>query len=276
MPGRLLPVNSGKTIEMGHMIAQINDIHIGYEQLGRGDKPLVLIHGFGLDRTIWRGMAEKHLADYRVILPDVRGHGESDAPEGAYPMALLAADLVGLLDFLDVKKAVVCGHSMGGYVALAFAAQYPARLAGLGLITSRAEADSPEKRTGRYALVEAVRARGSVALAETLAPRLSHDKALIQAAYEMIAATPPQGIIGAALGMAERPDRVDLLSRLEVPALVAAGEEDQIINVKDARDMAARLPMGEFHLIEGAGHLPMWEALAPLGQAINDWLGMNF
>jgi pimeloyl-ACP methyl ester carboxylesterase len=254
------------------MITQINDIQIGYEQWGQGDRPLVLIHGFGLDRTIWRETAEQYLADYRVILPDVRGHGESNAPEGAYPMSLLAADLAGLLDHLQIEEAVVCGHSMGGYIALAFAAQFPDRLAGLGLITTRAEADSPEKRAGRYALVEAVRARGSVALAETLAPRLSHEPDLVQAAYEMIAATSPQGIIGAALGMAERPDRTALLDEIDVPALVVAGIEDQIVDLEDALGMVERLAQGEFVEINCAGHLPMWEQPESLGRALDIFL----
>ncbi len=249
------------------MIANINGINIGYDQLGQGDVPLVWIHGFGLDRTIWHEMAGRCLTDYRVVLPDVRGHGESDAPEGAYPMALLAEDLAGLLDHLGIEQAVVCGHSMGGYIALAFAARFPERLAGIGLITTRAEADSPEKRAGRYDLVEAVRARGSVALAETLAPRLSRDPKWVKTAQDLIAATPPQGIIGAALGMAERPDRIDLLNSLDVPALVVAGEEDQIISVEEARGMAARLPQGRFAVIKDAGHLPMLESPESLGRA---------
>jgi 3-oxoadipate enol-lactonase len=272
MPGRLLPVNFDLKIEVGNLKAEINGITIGYDQSGQGKIPLVLIHGFGLDRTIWREVAEQHLADYRVILPDVRGHGESDAPEGVYPISLLAADLAGLLDHLQIEKAVVCGHSMGGYIALAFAAQFPNRLAGLGLITTRAEADSPEKRTGRYEFVEAVRARGSMALAETLAPRLSRDPALVQAAYEMIAATSPQGIIGSVLGMAERPDRTALLDELDIPALVVAGVEDQIIDLEDAREMAERLVQGEFVEINCAGHLPMWEQPESLGRALDRFL----
>ncbi|MCB2210065.1 alpha/beta hydrolase [bacterium] len=253
------------------MIAQINDIKIGYEEWGEGDRSVVLIHGFGLDRTIWREVA-KQIADVRVILPDVRGHGESDAPDGPYPMSLLASDLAGLLDLLEIDKAVVCGHSMGGYITLAFAAQFPEQLAGLGLITTRAAADSAEKRAGRYELVESVRERGSMALAETLAPRLSHDPDIVQATYEMIAETAPRGIIGTAMGMAERPDRRALLDELALPALVVAGSEDQIIDIEDARGMAGRLPKGQFQLIDGAGHMPMWEKPMLLSRTMAEFL----
>lgn len=256
------------------MKSRINGIDLAYELLGEEGLPLVLIHGFGLNRGIWRDMATHYLADYRVILPDVRGHGESDAPKGAYPMALLAEDLAGLLDHLEIEQAVVCGHSMGGYIALAFAAHYLERLAGLGLITSRAEADSAEKKEGRLRLVETVQKQGSIALAETLAPRLSHDPAVVKAAYDLIAATPPTGIIGAALGMAERPDRTALLERLKVPTLVVAGEEDQIVPLDDARQLANGLVRGTLVEIPGAGHAAMLEQPQRLANALVDFMGL--
>jgi pimeloyl-ACP methyl ester carboxylesterase len=256
------------------MKSRINGINLAYDALGEMGLPVVLIHGFGLNRGIWRVMVENYLADYRVILPDVRGHGESDAPEGAYSMAVLADDLAGLLDHLDVDKAVVCGHSMGGYIALAFAAQYPERLAGLGLITSRAEADSAEKKEGRLGLVEAVQKQGSTALAEILAPRLSHDPAVVKAAYDLIAATPPAGIIGAALGMAERPNRTALFDRLEVPTLVVAGVEDQIVPLDDARQLANGLEKGMLVEIPGTGHAAMLEQPQRLANALVDFLGL--
>jgi pimeloyl-ACP methyl ester carboxylesterase len=254
------------------MKSRINGITLAYDLLGEAGPPLVLIHGFGLNRGIWRDMATHYLADYQVILPDVRGHGESDAPEGAYPMALLTDDLVGLLDHLEIEQAVVCGHSMGGYIALAFAAQHPERLAGLGLITSRAEADSAEKKEGRVRLAETVQEQGSSALAETLAPRLSHDPAVVKRAYDLIAATPPAGISGAALGMAERPDRTALLDQLDVPTLVVAGEEDQIVPLAYARHLAESLTKGRLIEIPGAGHMPMLEQPQLLADALVDFL----
>jgi pimeloyl-ACP methyl ester carboxylesterase len=191
-------------------------------------------------------------------------------------MALLADDLAGLLDHLDIDRAVVCGHSMGGYIALALAAQHPERLAGLGLITSRAEADSAKKKEGRVRLAETVRAQGSSALAETLAPRLSHDPAVVKMAYALIAATPPAGIIGAALGMAERPDRTALMARLKVPALVVAGQEDQIVPLDDARHLAEGLEKGMLVEIPDAGHSPMLEQPQLLAEALVDFLSLCY
>lgn len=241
------------------MKADINGTHIGYEVLGNTGLPLVLIHGFGLDRSIWRKMVFEYMPDQFVILPDVRGHGESDAPSGPYSMNQLADDLAGLLHILNVDKVIVCGHSMGGYISLAFAERYSQQLAGLGLITSRAEADSAGKRKSRYDLVERIRGRGAIELAESLAPRLSKDETIIRETYDKIRQTSPMGLIGASQAMAERPDRHDLLKKITVPALVVASEEDQIVDLEDAKEMASLFPNAEFLAIPEAGHMPMWE-----------------
>jgi len=250
------------------MKAEIKGIQLGYDVFGQDGIPMVLIHGFGLDRSIWKPMVSGHFGDQRVILPDLRGHGESEAPEGPYSMCTLAEDIAGLLDHLKIDKAIVCGHSLGGYVALAFAEVYPDRLAGLGLITTRAIADTDEGRAGRYSLVEKVAQGGSVVLAESLTPRLTKDEAILKQSFAIIEHTPPNGIIGAAIGMAERPDRTNLLSEITVPALVVAGEEDQIIELQECIHMADLLPMGELLVIPNAGHMPMLEAPQVLGKGL--------
>jgi pimeloyl-ACP methyl ester carboxylesterase len=247
------------------MKVQINHIEIGYEIIGKAGLPLVLIHGFGLNRDIWRKMAEKYLQGHYVILPDVRGHGESQAPERPYSMTSLADDIAALLDTLEIEKAVLCGHSMGGYITLAFAEKYPGRLAGLGLITTHAGADSSSKRAGRYETIEALKERGAVVVAENLAKKLTKHEDILRLTFDILSKTAPEGMIGVLQGMAERPDRWHVLSEIKVPALVVAGKEDQIVDVDVARQMADSLTNSEFLLIDGAGHMPMLEDPGTLG-----------
>jgi len=250
------------------MKTKLNGFDMAYEVFGQTGQAIVLIHGSGLNRTIWRNVASKYLRNNRVILPDLRGHGESAVPPGDYLMTQMAEDVAGLLEYLEISKAVICGHSMGGYVALSFAKLFPGRLLGLGLITTRASADSEEKRSGRYKMAEQVRQQGSKALAELLAPRISNQEDIIQAAFDMIANTDPQGIIGSTIGMAMRPDYWDLLPEIELPALVVAGEDDQIISREDSRQMAETLQDGQFLSIPGAGHMPMLERPDMLGEGL--------
>jgi pimeloyl-ACP methyl ester carboxylesterase len=120
-------------------------------------------------------------------------------------------------------------------------------------------------------MVEAVREKGAVVLAESLAPKLTKDENVRRQSHRILAGTDPDGIIGALMGMAERPTRMDLLPEIDVPALVVAGKEDQIIDVEIARQMADSLPQGRFLLIEDAGHMPMIEAPKALGEGLS-WL----
>lgn len=252
------------------MKININGIQLGFDLLGTVKPPIVLIHGFGLDRSIWQQLASTHLGDQQVILPDVRGHGESDAPGGPYLMSLLAEDLAHLLESLGVEKAIVCGHSMGGYISLAFADQFPQMLAGLGLITTNANADAEDKRAGRYALIKEIRERGAIAVAENLAPRLSDDQAVVDQAYRLICKAVPQGLIGALGGMAKRPDRTGLLQEIKVPSLVVAGEVDSITDFDHAKVAADALPQGQFLAIPEVAHMPMAEAPVELGQGLRN------
>ncbi|MFW5714320.1 MAG: alpha/beta fold hydrolase, partial [Brevefilum sp.] len=216
------------------MKAMINGTQLGYDVFGRGGPPIILVHGFGLNRKIWYPVVKEYLHNQQVILPDVRGHGESDAPEGAYHMSLLAEDLLNLMAFLSIDRAIICGHSMGGYITLAFADAYPDLMSGMGLITTRAGADTEKGRAGRYESIDAVKKEGPTALADSLAPRLTHDEALVQEMRAMLAETSPAGIIGAQKGMAQRPDRMNLLPEITVPSLVVAGGQDQIVDIQEA------------------------------------------
>lgn len=116
-----------------------------YEEIGHGN-PLICLHGYALDHTIWLEMVEELKSDARIILPDLRGHGKSPAPEGKYSMRVMAEDVLEIMDSLRLERANIAGHSMGGYIALALAEYYPDRLSGLALVASHAYADVPEKR----------------------------------------------------------------------------------------------------------------------------------
>jgi pimeloyl-ACP methyl ester carboxylesterase len=183
-------------------------------------------------------------------------------------MSLLAEDLVNLLAFLGIEQAIICGHSMGGYITLAFADAYPQRLSGMGLITTRAEADTDEARAGRYESIEAVRKTGASAAADVLAPRLTEDASLVKTMRAMIASISPQAIIASQQGMAERTDYRELLPDIKEPALVVAGVRDQIIQLKSANEMADALPNSTFLSIPKAGHLPMLETPRTLGEGL--------
>jgi 3-oxoadipate enol-lactonase len=241
----------------------INGVGLAVDDVGTGPA-ILFIHGFGLDRTMWRHQVTG-LAGWRRIAPDLRGAGRSDAPDLGYSMATYAKDLAALLDALDVERVVLCGLSMGGYIAFEFLRRWPERVTGLVLMDTQAEADTAEGRKGRDALIAATRERGSVAVVEGLLPRLlaedapTRAPALVAELRRTIEGLPVAGLVGALQAMKDRPNSTGLLPRLNLPALVLVGEEDRITPPDVSRAMAAALPNAELEVVPGAGHVPTLE-----------------
>jgi 3-oxoadipate enol-lactonase len=249
------------------MEADVNGIQMFYQDQGEG-YPLVLIHGFPLDHTIWAPLFPLLIPEARIITPDLRGFGRSSVPEETYNMDQLADDIAGLLDHLQIERAVVVGHSMGGYVSLAVAQKYPSRLSGLGLLSSQAFADTPERREGRYATARKVEENGVEAVAGDLASKLTPIPLLQDRVKSIILNTKPAGIIGALKGMAERPDAVPYLEEIEVPTIVIAGTKDELIPVGNSKPMMDHFSNARWLEIEQASHMAMMETPVIVADAL--------
>jgi YbgC/YbaW family acyl-CoA thioester hydrolase len=226
-----------------------------------GDGPAILfVHGYPLDRSIWRHQME-HLDGWRRIAPDLRGMGQSDAPDLGYSMTTYADDLAALLDSLGVDQVVLCGLSMGGYVAFEFLRRHRTRVRGLILVDTRAENDSAEGRRSRDAAAQAAREDGTRAVAAAMLPKLFAEETE-EAVGEpwrqverVIVATPIPGIVGALAAMRDRPDSTSLLESLDLPSLIIVGEHDRITPPASSHRMAAALAGSHLEVVHGAGHL---------------------
>jgi 3-oxoadipate enol-lactonase len=247
---------------------KLEPVNLYYEEIGQG-VPLVLIHGFPMDHSIWQPVLPKLSKCAHVILPDLRGFGKSPAPKGTYTMRLMAEDILRLLDQLKIEKAVLVGHSMGGYVALSFARAYPQRLAGLGLVASQAEADAPERRQSRLNIADEVDRKGVKVVADGMPVKLTSNVELAAQLHELIHATAtPEGVAGCMRGMADRPDATGWLGEIAAPSVVIAGAQDGLIPVQKSHDMDTLLGRSWLVVIEGAGHMPMMEAPERVADAL--------
>lgn len=243
----------------------VNGVRLAVESQGEDQRTILFIHGFPLDRSIWSPQVSA-LTHWRRIAPDLRGMGQSQAPEGGYAMGAYAEDLAQLLDALGVNRAVLCGLSMGGYVAFECLRRWPDRVAGLVLMDTRAEADPPEARQGRDAMISMVREKGAGAVAEAMVPRVlrpgtvTTNPGLVEQVRQMMAGSPVAGVAGALAAMRDRPDSRPLLPTLgHVPTLVMVGEDDVLTPPEMGRAMADAIPGAEYQVIERAGHLPTLE-----------------
>ncbi len=249
------------------MKTRISDIEISYDDRGAG-QPVLLIHGYPLSRKMWQPQLADLSQVARVIAPDLRGYGESES--GPYDldnptpfdMELLADDCAALLNALNIHQpVVVCGMSMGGYVALAFYRKYAARVAGLVLTATRAGADSVEGKAGREKAAALARAEGIAPIAKAMLPKLLapanlENKADLAAEIlEIMNASSTAGAMGVLLGMRDRPDSTSLLPQVSCPALIIHGAEDQIIPPAEAQVMQHLIPRARLEVLPETGHL---------------------
>ena len=245
----------------------VNGIQLAYERRGKGT-PLVLLHGFPLDHHLWDEVVPLLEDTFDIILPDLRGFGESTTMDSPYSMDDYASDIAGLLDQLGIQKAAIVGHSMGGYAALAFVRRYPERVSGLGLVSSQVLADAPERKEGRYKSAADVSENGIGSVVATMTPKFTADEELQSYARASMERQGPAAYIGALKAMAERADSTSLLSSLNFPVVVVHGDADALIPIDRAREVKDALHRVHLVEISGAGHMPMMEAKEKTAQAL--------
>ncbi len=235
---------------------------------------LLLIHAFPLDARMWRAQIDALSPEVGVIAPDLPGFGGS--PDTGHLMAMGAAvdRCLQAADTAGIDRMVVCGLSMGGYVAFELWRMARDRVAGLVLANTKAEADTPEGAEGRRALAARLEAEGSGFLVDSPPPLLAEDasEALRTLVRGLIADQPASSIAAAALGMAERKDSVPDLGSIDVPALVITSDGDTLIPAAVTAPMADRIPGAELVTIEGAGHLSNLEAPQAFEAALRPFL----
>lgn len=256
----------------------VNGIDLRVLVEGEGS-PLVFVHGFPLDHSMWRWQVGRFARSHRVIAPDLRGFGDSDVTDGQVTMEQFADDLAAMLDELHVTQPVIlCGLSMGGYIALEFVRKYSNRLSALILCDTRAAADPPEARQKRLEMADEVLREGPSAIADSMIARLFAQKTyrdqpqVVEETRRQILGTPRVGIAAAALGMADRRDLTGLVPEISMPTLVIVGEEDGITPPAEMKEMADSIPESEFLSVTGAGHMAPLEASAAVNSAIQRFL----
>ena len=249
-----------------------------YVDRGTG-RPLLLVHGFPLDHTMWTKQIEGLSSLYRVIAPDLRGFGASSAMDPKTTMVRFADDLVDLLDALRIDEPIVlCGLSMGGYIAFQFCRRHAERVRALILCDTRSAADTPDAADARRTLAERVLKEGPSPVVEAMLERvvgktaLSRQPELVEQIRNVMMQTDPRGIAAALGGMAERPDMTDALAEIRCPTLVLVGSEDVISPPAEMRAMAGFIPESRFVEIPAAGHLAPCENPEAVNSAIAEFL----
>ncbi len=256
---------------------QSGDAEIFYQVLGDGP-PVVLLHPFPVHHEFWLPVAETLKGRYRLILPDLRGHGASGIGEGPATMEKHAADLERVLDNERVGRTVFVGVSIGGYILFEFLRRYRARATALVLCNTKAQADTPEARAVRVQAAADVLERGTEPFFESMLPKLlgktTHTTRpdLVQGALRMMRKMSTEDVALVQRGMAARTDSVATLSAIKVPTLVITGEEDMLTGAAEAEVIRKNIPGSKMKIIARAGHYSPWEQPEEVGKLLRQFL----
>jgi 3-oxoadipate enol-lactonase len=255
------------------MKTEINGINIHYHDEGEG-LPVIFIHAFALNQTMWREQITALKSQYRSITLDLRGFGHSDVVDEPSLMNQMASDVHELMKVLAIDKAILVGLSMGGYIALAFYRNFPEAVLALVLADTRATADTAEAKANRLSSAEKALREGSAAIADETTPKLLGDTTLnsnaelVKFVHSIQASNSPIGIAAAQRGMAARVDSTDILSQINCPVLVIVGSEDKLTPPAEAEVIHKGIDNSKLLIIENSGHLSNMETPDEFNRAL--------
>ncbi len=254
-----------------------DDAEIFYEIRGNGP-PVVLLHPFPSHHEFWHPVAAALESRYRLVLPDLRGHGDSEIGEGPALMQKYASDIALMLDVNDIGQAAFVGCSIGGYILFEFWRRFRARITSLVLCDTRPQADNAEARANRLQAADAVLEQGTEPFIESMIPKLmgrttvSTRPDLVAGARAMMRKMSAEDISQVQRGMAERPDSVADLKTIKIPTLVAIGEEDVLSTVADGELMRQNIAGSQLKVVPKAGHYAAWEQPEAVGKILRQFL----
>jgi len=254
-----------------------DDAEIAYWVLG-GGPDVVLLHPFPANHQFWLPVAESLSSRYRLILPDLRGHGDSGVGDGPATMAKHASDLLLVMQDAGISRAPLIGVSIGGYAIFEFWRKHRARASALGLCNTKAPADNAEGRATRLNAANDVLERGTEPFLQSMVPRLfgkstrENRPDLVDGGLRMMRRMSPEDIALVQRGMADRPDSIDTLKTINVPTLLITGDEDLLTGINEAEFMRQKISGSQLRVVPKAGHYAAWEQPKDVAQILRQFL----
>ena len=255
------------------------DAEIAYEVIGKVDgPPVILLHPFPANHQFWIPAAAALTSRYRVVLPDLRGHGDSEVGEGPATMEKHAMDVARVMDAADVGRAPIAGVSIGGYLLFEFWRRFRGRVAALALMNTKATADPPDARHARLHAAQLVLEKGTGPFFEGMAQKVmgktTHTARpdLVQGALRMMQKMSAEDVAQVQRGMAERPDSVSTLKSINVPTLLVTGDEDSLTGLPDAEVLRQNISGSQLKVVARAGHYAAWEQPEEVGKMLRQFL----
>jgi len=260
------------------ILVQANGTSICYDDLGVGGIPMIFIHGFPFDKSMWQPQVEFFKSKQRVLAFDIRGYGKSNGSSEKTSIKLYADDLVSLLDVLQIHRVIACGLSMGGYVLLNALSRYPERFSAVALCDTQCIADSAEAKEKRVQSIQQIEAEGLSGFADGFVNKcfskesLLNKVELVEKIKTLILSASKESVTGTLAALAERSEMCYSLKEITIPALILCGKEDAITPLAQSEFMRGAINDSTLHSIAGAGHLSNLEEPNEFNRLLSDFI----
>lgn len=239
----------------------VNNFYLSYDDLGEGNVPIIFLHGYPFNKTMWQGQLDFLKSSNRVIACDIRGFGKSTDEESSLSIDLFADDLIAFMDKLNIEKAIVCGLSMGGFVTLNAQQRFPNRFEALILADTQCIADTAEVKEKRYTTISEIEVEGVTNFNEGFIKKVFHKdsitnkKELVEELTSVVFANSENIIKKGLVALAERSETCSSLDKISIPTLIICGRADEVTPLTESKSMKASIPGASLQIIENAGHV---------------------
>lgn len=244
---------------------KLNNFSVSYDDLGVDNNPVIFLHGYPFDKTMWQNQLDFLKSSNRVIACDIRGFGKSTDEYSSLSMDLFADDLIEFMDMLHIEKAIICGLSMGGFIALNAQKRFPERFEALILCDTQCISDTKDVQKKRYEIMNQITAEGVTDFNEGFVKSVFHKDSLIhkkervEKLREIVFSNSEHIIIMGLKALAERSETCSTLNEIQIPTMIICGREDEVTPLKESEFMHKNIEGSELHIIENAGHVPNLE-----------------
>lgn len=268
----------GKEMNRYNLTIPVNNFEMSYDDVGEGHLPILFLHGFPFDKTMWQPQIDFLKSSYRVISCDIRGFGKSTDEESEFSIDLFTEDLILFMDKIDIQVAVICGLSMGGFIALNAMKRFPDRFRALILCDTQCIADSPEVKEKRYQTIQDIETNGVSKFNEEFIKSVFYKdafrqkKELVKNVHNVVFSNSKRVIIRGLVALAERSETCSILGEIKVPTLILCGKQDEVTPLQQSESMNDKINDSVLKVIDFAGHLSNLEQADEFNKHLLDFL----
>jgi 3-oxoadipate enol-lactonase len=271
----------GQESSYQNLLTEVNNSSVSYYDIGEGSIPVIFIHGYPFDKSMWKGQLDSLKSSHRVIAYDIRGFGQSTNERLIVSIELFGQDLIALMDKLEIEEAIICGLSMGGYIALNVMKNFPDRFQALILCDTQCTADTPDAKRNRYTSIEQINNNGTDEFYEKFIKGIFHPDSLtnkleiVESLNSVVVANSNENIISGLIALAERSETCSYLDAIIIPTLIICGREDEVTPLIKSELMHERIKGSVLKIIDNAGHVSNLEQPQEFNKYLTDFLNSN-